>query len=519
MFTEANFAKEGYSLLAGALLAIEHFNNRDTSIVPELHELKNSDCQIYFPKERLILVDSFRSPDQALKPLILDDEDPCAIVGPENSEAAEIVGFTSSILDIPSLTYGAMDEIITDPAIFPRIARGTASIHTYVRPLMQHLESREYVALLRGTSYFDDSFTEPFGDEASNSLRGHRIVRVDTDHQDIQEEIEESLNSILKSGYRTIVVAMTRDDLLELVAIEADKLGMLEGQFLWIFLDEAMQPEFVGSLDVAQTDPRHKLFKGSFIYGILEGFEWNTEDRFLPAWKSLNSTFADYVNTQYTEMLRENAMGYQADADYFQLNTPAHQTTFVFDSVIAAAVSFCNVAGNLSALEFLNQTSFAEFTLGDLELQELLSIDFSGASGRFRFNDESSRALEDVYFGLYNLLPTGETLFEATLASHYNGTSMEWISLQDFVYADGTTNEPTPTRYIFNNNYLSPTIRTTGLVVMSLAMCFVSFCAVFTVVYRKERIMTASQPEFLYLLFFGAMTLLSTSIVLSFDES
>mmetsp|Transcript_14184 Transcript_14184/g.23493 ORF Transcript_14184/g.23493 Transcript_14184/m.23493 type:complete len:213 (+) Transcript_14184:49-687(+) len=148
VFTQENVAKEGYSLLAGALLAIEHFNNRDGSIVPELQDLQ--DCQVFFREDNLILIDSFRNSDEALEPLILSDRHPCAIVGPEDSQAAQFVGSAATVLDITSITYGGMDEVLTNPTVYPQMARGTSTIRTFVQPLVQYLLTREYVSVLEG---------------------------------------------------------------------------------------------------------------------------------------------------------------------------------------------------------------------------------------------------------------------------------------------------------------------------------------------------------------------------------
>ena len=76
-------AEEGYSLLASALLAIQHFNGRNPEIVPELAEIEG--CNVYFPLDEIIVVNSNRNKDQGLSPLIFNPVPPCAIIGPEDS--------------------------------------------------------------------------------------------------------------------------------------------------------------------------------------------------------------------------------------------------------------------------------------------------------------------------------------------------------------------------------------------------------------------------------------------------
>ena len=41
--------RRGYSYAAAVLLAIDHFNARDDSVVPELRDLADADCTAHFP--------------------------------------------------------------------------------------------------------------------------------------------------------------------------------------------------------------------------------------------------------------------------------------------------------------------------------------------------------------------------------------------------------------------------------------------------------------------------------------
>lgn len=88
-----------------------------------------------------------------------------------------------------------------------------------------------------------------------------------------------------------------------------------------------------------------------------------------------------------------------------------------------------------------------------------------------------------------------------------------------FLFRDGSITPPVLLRDPTDQNYLSPGLRYAGisLMVLSLACCLAFGVWVF--VYRERRIVKAAQPQFLYLLIFGA-ALSSLSIFgISTDEN
>lgn len=73
-----------------------------------------------------------------------------------------------------------------------------------------------------------------------------------------------------------------------------------------------------------------------------------------------------------------------------------------------------------------------------------------------------------------------------------------------FFFRDGSVTPPLLLRDPADQNYLSPVLRYIGISLMSLSL---SLCVVFGIwvyVYRRRRIVKAAQPQFLYLLIFGA---------------
>jgi hypothetical protein len=95
-----------------------------------------------------------------------------------------------------------------------------------------------------------------------------------------------------------------------------------------------------------------------------------------------------------------------------------------------------------------------------------------------------------------------------------------WRDVEDaeFLFFDGTAIAPIPKRTVANANYLSSSVRIIGFCLVGLSLTFSLGTAAWVYLQRKSRLVTASQPEFLYLLCFGAALVATSLVFLSFDE-
>ena len=96
-----------------------------------------------------------------------------------------------------------------------------------------------------------------------------------------------------------------------------------------------------------------------------------------------------------------------------------------------------------------------------------------------------------------------------------------WSNVEgtEFRFFDGTALEPQLKKTVSNPNYLSASIRGFGLFLAGLSLLCSLCSAAWVFMQRKSRLVTASQPEFLYLLCFGASLVSTSPIFLSFDEN
>ena len=106
------------------------------------------------------------------------------------------------------------------------------------------------------------------------------------------------------------------------------------------------------------------------------------------------------------------------------------------------------------------------------------------------------------------------------MTATYNGTEQKWSKVdgEDFIFYDLTSTVPTPVRETLDFNYLSNGIRITGFIFVGISLIIIAISASWVFIRRKKRIVTASQPQFLYLLCFGATLQAVSLIFASFDE-
>lgn len=129
------------------MLAIEHFNNRDPSVVSELAELGN--CSVYFPTPRIVdsRLDDVAS-TLALWGASSADEPPCGVAGPWNRDNSEVIESILSALGVPNIDYSVerVDKasLSTRIGVFAAGPTQFASIAHYLK------QERQYLAHLFG---------------------------------------------------------------------------------------------------------------------------------------------------------------------------------------------------------------------------------------------------------------------------------------------------------------------------------------------------------------------------------
>jgi gamma-aminobutyric acid type B receptor len=86
------------------------------------------------------------------------------------------------------------------------------------------------------------------------------------------------------------------------------------------------------------------------------------------------------------------------------------------------------------------------------------------------------------------------------------------------VFASGLSTPPSRNFDLPEQNYLSPSVQGIGFFAFALATLLTVLSILFVVAYRKKGVIRQSQPEFLYVMLAGCLTMTMAIITFSFDE-
>jgi hypothetical protein len=409
----ATLGKASFSLMAAAELARKHFNERDAAIVPELAQLGG--CSILLETEKspggeTLYRDSAYSRSTVVAKLLNMTIEAteggeqvgssfCGVVGPIDPRANEGVSVLSESLNIPQVAYATIDRRLSRNDDFPTFARVIPAAEDFSLALAKYVQrvwERDYVAVIYDKSDYGEQFEDPL--EGASETLGYVTITMNV-VEGSDESIEDALEQLYASGYRTIILATDREAFLDDVARIAEDKGLLGKGYFWILSGGALPPALLPTLKYEIDSPVDKLLRFAAVFTNYDPFVYNGEtDPFLKAWRSQNSTLVDRLNSiQPRQSNGENF--FTADPSYFQTATPTEYASFMYDAVMAIGIGACNVllAGNSS-----NRDHYST----------IVSSSFQGASGPVSFKrDEEENEFANgrdptgVLFGIHNVRP------------------------------------------------------------------------------------------------------------------
>eukprot|EP00980_Cylindrotheca_fusiformis_P010016 scaffold2214_cov139-Cylindrotheca_fusiformis.AAC.13 len=516
--SEEALGKAGFSLLATALMAKDHFNERDTRVVPALKDYES--CSVTFPDSWLLDSRYSRTHvvDELLGIMLASDspeETICAVIGPSDPRANEGASVVTENLHIPQIAYETIDRRLAPNTDFPTFVRGIPAA-TDIAPsigdfIQRDFWRRDFIGLIYDQSDYGEQFEYPIEDEGE--ILGYLTITEHVVPGDLNTT-KDSLGEAKQSGFHTTVFVGDKPYLLsELaeVAIDIDGGTLVGDDYIWFFTGDMAPPEMFHTMRYEVDSPEDKLLRGSALFTNYDPFIYNPEgDAFLEAWKNQNDTMLERLRALHP-LSPDDGAYYMGESGYFQNEVPSQYASFLFDAIINAGMAACrSVESNTTHIE------------------EAVASDFEGASGRTVFLEGThSRDPVGVTLGIYNVRPgpidesSNTRGYTRHLVATYNGAQKKWVPVEgeNFIFYDGTSEEPKPVRDVVDWNYLSSDVQTIGFVLVGVSLLIVFVSVVWVFVRRKERIVTASQPEFLYLLCFGATLQAVSLICISFDES
>lgn len=407
----------GWIQLASALMAVDHFNTREASVVPQL---ENLDCNISFGN--LSVLDTGTHAHLSLADLLTKVELygglPDAIAGPFNEIPAFELSVLATTLRIPIVAHRAFDSNLLVPEKHPFFSQVNADSYSemeFLASYLNHTNRTNYIAVVYSSSASVMQKVHIFRvlmdlagvDQVQTfSYRSHLITSELPD-----TSIRHALEHVKKTGYRTIVWISddTRLDGIEIHEAASD-LGLDQGDHFWILMGGVADLSTEEQLQLLNKNNAsfgpHNYMQGSAYLTPYDGFELSVS-QFPSALFRQNKSFVErleaiapiqnYYNWSYTAA---NAENFTFEAVVKSFYGWWMGSGYLYDAVMAIGMGACEAAAK--------QPQGRPLT-GEERLKGIRSVDFMGATGRIAFNglESGSRQRNTVPFSVVNFLPPG----------------------------------------------------------------------------------------------------------------
>jgi hypothetical protein len=515
----------GFSHMAAGLLAVEHFNSRDSSIVSELADpFYHDECKIQLVNE--VIIDSGELDHGAVQALwdsMLNNNTPapCALAGPYWDLPGLELSVLATAQRLPLVVHRSFNTRLIYPlyspyanVVYPSLEAGMQALVDFL-----HFTNRtNYISFLHAVS--------DGGIQTKDILEAafQRLQMIASEHSYItspysggqeSNSILQAMRSLQKQGFKTIVVSTEfYGSEIPAIANAAAALGMLEtGEYMWVWFGPfALEHEAGENTNVTQ------LLHGSFWIKPKENHL--PGDPFFNLWRQLNATTVERLNAM-NPMNKGSSGGFVAGPNFFQHQFPQPGSAFFYDAIMSIGIGACLANG----------------TTSEQHLMGIQAANFQGATGNVHFGQDvllasqfegigdsailpGARKPSSVTWTAVNVVPKINSTEDGNVELHfvypaiYNGT---WVQTAPFIFANGRSSPPNI--YQPDHHYLKPAVRALGLTLMGIAIATALAAMGWVYVNREHRVLLASQPIFLHVLAIGSIVTASAILTISFDEA
>lgn len=522
--TEASPAEDdkvnpGFVHMGAALMAMEHFNQRNASVVPELAEL--GDCTFQFDITGSRMIDS-GSTHLASRSLVQAGQPPCAMAGPYHDLPAIDLSVMAQAAQVPIVIQRSFNIRSTLEFFSPFSSQVYPDNEVVAEKLIDFLRTKgrtDYISIFfpftDGGLQWKDILTAFF---QANGIESYSQVIFDPTPKKVQHQqplsVTDNLALLQKRGFRTIVVSLENPrETIPKIADAAEALGMNTGDYFWVWLGDFSEAHLY-------SDNRNitKLIHGSaWLLAIESMYLKGAADPFGAALINQGPDFVQRLNA--ANPIRPGDPGYYfAQPDFFAKISNSlldhHGAGFMYDAMMSIGMGACSI-GN-------PQVNASGFNL----LQGIRGSEFTGASGKIRFKQQGplpgGRDGSTALFGVLNLLPgsTNEGSYGSSRFSDVFQPELgAWTQMTNFTFGDGRMVPPDLMRDPPQQNYLPKWLQVIGITLLAIVLASALATSVWVFLKRVHPVLRAAQPSFLYALCFGSAVFGSAILPLSFDES
>ncbi|KAL3919197.1 MAG: hypothetical protein SGILL_003875, partial [Bacillariaceae sp.] len=440
----------GFTYMSSALMAAQHFNERNPAVVPELIDPLYQQCTYQIDLDESVVIDSQLVGQAAgikvMRRIQKQGGRGCAMVGPYADDNARGISNIAWSVGVPIVLNHALDYELSNKELYPYTTQINAMVLDVLFPLVQFLISLGRDNFISVLYQVDDRTSSQMQEALTRMLRGQDMftnrqgfIVSDENARGLQgilnedNSVEAALSQLKQDGnFRTIVVLLDAVELhttLPLLAQAAEDLNMNKGDYVWVFFGSNILP-LVDKDTVLENELIVKLMQGAALVDYLDPFYVDgLRDPFLRSWVTQGNDTVDQLNDM--NPLEEGDPGYFfAEDDYFRTFSPSQGSSYVYDAVMSIGMGACT-AGAMR--NFTNITGFAH-NLG------IDDTKFLGASGTVEFAESSvfqksggTRNVTSAVYGGFNLLPYGaeEPYYVLTDIFDPNGNSITVRSMRE----------------------------------------------------------------------------------------
>jgi hypothetical protein len=529
----ASLREDGYEAAVAGLLAIQHLNTGDGSIIKELRGL-NDTCKIRFSAE---FVDTQHNAGTAMNHVINiisrydevpveehksegnHDLPPCGFLGAFGSTVSATTSIATGLKDFVQVSAKSTSADLDDKTLFPKFARTIPSDAGTAEALVLYVSQQlhlQYIAVVNVNNNFGNAYVTSIRDAANRHVPDLVIVQIPVDRsgdpQLDRKHIRDAVMSLKGSKLLYSVLVLSDPEMHDVFMEEAYKQKIAgDGKHNFLFSDS-----FDGTLSYERQfpldSPLAKAYQGSGQLTASGGLPGQSKyDKLQYQLRAIKMSQKD---VQYLTTILPGDPITQFDSQEF-LN-PFHfdSAVFQYEATVLLGLSACGAVGDNLTLN------------GNYHYQKLLAMSFEGVSGNVTVDHiTGSRTFSSTQFKVINFVR--KIVIENSTASivNFNPTltdvfvdGQNWESIKPFVFSDNTINLPSsiPIPEV-NENFLHPAIRAIVLILCAIAMLTALSCGIWTVRNRNLRVVQASQPFFLYLISAGGVIFASSIIPISFD--
>ncbi|KAL1507932.1 hypothetical protein AB1Y20_007536 [Prymnesium parvum] len=468
------------------LMAVNHANSRDTSIVAEFANLKKTYVSIS--------TDSNSVPKDTIKSYrACKAAGAKGIIGPARSATNTHVGYLGGIDKLVNIGTWTSSPVLSDDVTFPYLARTYYSDSIRAQRVVETLEYFNWTrfAIVHVDDTWANAIVGMVRQQCELPERSPIVMNTFSFDYGVETSVRlavQRLSQMPTPVYMVLFIAFDIDG--EELIDEAYNRGLLTAQHVWIDVEGLSSRP----LDTAVN----KTTYGTRINGIIRVASTLPEQSFSlyeAAWSKM--TVAKCQNALFT-----------AEDNYFTGPAP-DIGAFEYDAAASLILA-------------LDSLATADESDGDLLKAAVGKLVFQGATGRVQFSPNLDRNLVDAEISLINLVYHPETeSVEFRKVRVFTNTWLDVIYIAPIVWATNSSKQPIDLTMIIpdHNQNLIPEV----LVALSIGLAGVSIFMAFaliiwTIVFRKRDAVKSSQPFFLILIALGVIISLCACIPLTQDH-